>query len=518
MRQLPARPNIAHLKDQAKDLLRDYRARDRAAFERLRESLPVARGLDDAALVDLALRLHDAQSCIAREYGFPSWSELRTFVEWRGVRDEDSAVELRRWFRLVYGEGYDPPRPAAAERALDELGSSWRGDPYVACAVGDEAVLRRTLARDADWANRAGGPLAMPPLLAVTFSGLVQLPRFADALRRCARILLDAGAERDATWTPAEFPDGRFGALYGAAGHTHDPVLTRMLLEVGADPNDGESLYHSTDGSDLACTRLLLEAGATVSGTNALFHVLDRDNLAGLELFLAHGADPNEISAGLDRPLHHAIRRGRSLAHIDALLAAGADAAARTSSGVSAALLAFRHGRTDVVERFGLDEPLSERERFIGACARADRAEAAALLAAHPTLLAELSEEQLRQLPVLAEAGRREAVETMVAMGWPIDVRGGDWSASALNFAVFRGDAQLTEFLLDRGALWTSEHDYNDNVMGTLSFASGAQLIPNGDWLGCARALVAHGMPRPPAQYAFADDVESYFAADGTFP
>jgi ankyrin repeat protein len=418
---------------------------------------------------------------------------------------------LQRWFELVYGGKYEAPRPSAAERAFEELGE-WRTEPFVACAVGDETVLRRELERDRDWANRVGGPLAMTPLLAVSFSALVHLPRFASGLRRCARLLLDAGADRDATWTPVEFPDGRFGALYGAAGHTHDPALTRMLLDAGADPNDRESLYHSMDSPDLACTQQLLEAGATVSGTNALFHALDHDNIARLELLLAHGGDPNEVSDGLGRPLHHAIRRGRSLAHIDALLAAGADPAARTSSGVSAALLAFRHGRTDVVQRFGLDEPLSERERFIGACARADRDEAAALLAARPALLDELSEEQLRQLPVLAEAGRRDAVEVMVALGWPIEVRGGDWSASALNFAVFRGDAQLTEFLLDRGALWTSEHDYNDNVMGTLSFASGAQVIAGGDWLGCARALVAHGMPRPPARYAFADDVESYFA------
>ncbi len=510
MKRLPARPSVAHLKAQAKDLLRDYRAGDRAAFERLREALPVARGRDDAELADLALRLHDMQSCVGREYGFPSWSELRTCVEWQRVRAEDGA--LSRWFDLVYGAGFDPPRPAAAERVYDELGAERRADPFVACAAGDEAIVRQTLERDPGWVNRAGSLLEMTPLVAVTFSTLVRLPRFADGLRRCARILLDAGADRDATWAPAAFPGAAFGALYGAAGHAHDPALTRMLLEAGADPNDGESLYHSLDGPDLECTRLLLEAGAIVSGGNALFHVLDRENLPGLELLLAHGGDPNEFSDSLGRPLHHAIRRGRSLAHIDALLAAGADPTAPASSGVSAELLAFRFGRTDIVARFGSDEPPAAHDRFLGACARADRDAAAALLATQPALLSELSEEQLRLLPVLAESGRRDAVELMVALGWPIDVRGGDWSASALNLAVFRGDAQLTEFLLEHGARWTEEHGYEDNVMGTLSFVSGAQTESDGDWLGCARALVAHGMPRPPARYSFAEDVEAYFA------
>jgi len=37
----------------------------------------------------------------------------------------------------------------------------------------------------------------------------------------------------------------------------HDPGLTKLLLDAGADPNDDESLYHSLE--NLACTRLLLE-------------------------------------------------------------------------------------------------------------------------------------------------------------------------------------------------------------------------------------------------------------------
>ena len=48
-RQLPNRPNLRHLKDQAKDLLRDGEA----------------------------VSLSDAQRQIARTYGFPSWPKLK---------------------------------------------------------------------------------------------------------------------------------------------------------------------------------------------------------------------------------------------------------------------------------------------------------------------------------------------------------------------------------------------------------------------------------------------------------
>ena len=40
---------------------------------------------------------------------------------------------------------------------------------------------------------------------------------------------------------------------------------------------------------------------------------------------------------------------------------------------------------------------------------------------------------------------------------------------SALNHAVFRGDPELTHFLMAREADWRVPHGYNDNVMGTLT-------------------------------------------------
>ncbi len=513
MKRLPDRPHLDQLKKQAKDLLAAYKSGDPAAFARFREALPAAAARDDHDIGNLALRLHDAQSCVAREYGFTSWRELSSFVVARRAYSADHARSVHNWLRLIYpgdiSGGMDRASPAAAARMLEEFPGLSAGDAYLACAIGDAAILGDRTARDAEWVNRPGGPLNLPPLVAVTHSSLVRLPGFHHRLLAAARLLLEAGADPDqavgSRWPPASLqqpsPTYRLSALYGAAGQNRDAELTALLLDAGADPNDGESLYHALES--FVCTRLLLQAGAKVVGSNALYRALDLDSIEVLQLLLASGADPNEPATGgqtakWGTPLLWAIRRGRSAAHVEALLAAGADPTARTPDGTSAYRLALQFGLTDVarlLNRTGGGEPLSEEERFAAACAAGDEITARQIQSRRPDLPQALPEAQLRLLPELAALGRGEAVKLMVRLGWPVAIRGGDWDASALNHAVFRGDAGLARFLLEHGASWKERHGFGDNACGTLSWASFNEPEGTGDWLGCAEALVAHGMP-----------------------
>ena len=527
MNPLPDRLNLDHLKKQAKQLIRLYRSRDAAAMARFRSALPATAGLSDEDISSQQLRLHDAQSCIAREHGFASWPDLKRYVEVQAVAQKERAVRVLHWAQLIYAGdvsgSVNRANPRVALRILADDPDLIAGDPWLACAIGDERALRQTVQANLAWVNTSGGPLRLPPLFAIAHSSLLRVEEFRERLHRCAAALIAAGADVNqhihSRWPPGSLsePDQScpLSTLYGAAGSNHDPALTRLLLEAGADPNDGESLYHSLENP--ACTRLLLEHGARIAESNAIYRAIDLEDATALKLLLAQNGDPNEPARNAPltdwgSPLAWAIYRRRPL-HARALLDAGADPSRPTRDGLSPYRLALQFGLTEVAAllQARTDAPeISDDERFVAACARGDEAAARAVASRRPDLPAALSTAQLRLLPDMAAAGADNVVRLMVRLGWPIAVRGGDWDASALNLAVFRGDAGLTRFLLEHGAKWTEEHGHGDNACGTLGWASLNEPIEGGDWVGCARALLDHGMP---GATAIPDDPERVLIA-----
>jgi hypothetical protein len=409
-----------------------------------------------------------------------------------------TGAPILEWLRLVYAGqsagGYGLAQPTLAVQWLEDDPGLLGQDPYLACAVGDLDILQRTLSDDPDWVNRAGGPLQMPPLVAVTHSSLSRLPGWEAQMLDCARLLLAGGAHPDQSL-------GSLTALYGAVGQNSNLEMTRLLLEAGANP-DGECLYHSLGNP--AITRLLLESGVPIGPSNALYHAFDFADPTALTVLLQFGADANqpalgEPTSGFGSPLLWAIRRRVSLAHYEALLSAGADTRARTPGGIGAFQLARRYGLPQVAQlvvRWGADpDPGSMAERLLGACGCALEAEARELLRRSPQLIGTLAASELALLPELVAAGAHAAARLMVTLGWPLDAHGADWHATALNLAVFQGDAALARFLLEHGASWTETHGYHSNVCGTLSWACQNRPAPAGNWPACAQVLVEYGMP-----------------------
>lgn len=87
-KSLPARPNLDHLRSQAKELLAKLRDGDAAAARMFIDHLPAARTMSPADVVGAGFRLADAQSAIARQAGFAAWPGLARHVEqlraWEG--------------------------------------------------------------------------------------------------------------------------------------------------------------------------------------------------------------------------------------------------------------------------------------------------------------------------------------------------------------------------------------------------------------------------------------------------
>ena len=186
---LPDRSNLDHLKKQAKDLIRLYRSRDAAAMARFRSALPAAAGLSDEDISSQQLRLHDAQSCIAREHGFASWPDLKRYVEVQAVAQKERAVRVLHWAQLVYSGdvsgAVNRANPRVALRVLAEDPDLIAGDPWLACAIGDEA---RATAGNAG-RSRMGQPVGRAAAIAAAARGRAFEPVARGGVSRAAASL-----------------------------------------------------------------------------------------------------------------------------------------------------------------------------------------------------------------------------------------------------------------------------------------------------------------------------------------
>lgn len=79
-KELPARPNLEHLRTQAKTLLAGLKSGDKASIASFIQHLPAAEKMKPAQVRESKFRLADAQSVVARQAGFSSWPVLMRHV------------------------------------------------------------------------------------------------------------------------------------------------------------------------------------------------------------------------------------------------------------------------------------------------------------------------------------------------------------------------------------------------------------------------------------------------------
>src|SRR5215211_757198 len=119
---------------------------------------------------------------------------------------------------------------------------------YTAAILGNDSAVRQFLQVDNSLATAKGGPYDWDALTYLCFSKYLRLDENrSDGFVRAATALLESGADANTGfYSPGHEPEPVFeSVLYGAAGVAHHNEMTRLLLAYGADPNDGETEYHS---------------------------------------------------------------------------------------------------------------------------------------------------------------------------------------------------------------------------------------------------------------------------------
>jgi len=337
--------------------------------------------------------------------------------------------------------------------AHPEVASS---DIHTAALLGDHEAVARFLAEDLANATVKGGPRKWDALTYLCFSRFLRLePERSEGFLKAATALLDAGANPNTGFfeeNHAPKPEWEC-ALYGAAGVAHHPELTKVLLERGADPNDGEVAYHSPETLDNRTIHVLVESGKLTQDTIGLmlarkFNWHDDD---GVHWLLEHGADPNWPLWG-SRPLHWALRQGTPLHYFEWLLDQGADPLLPDKGGTVPATEAARQGRADVLdlfERCGVVLALQGDDALLAACARANEAEARKLAASDPSVVERMQFQNPGMLADFAGAGNTAAVRLMLDLGFDAGMARikPDWVAgeTALHVAVAHGRQPVAE-------------------------------------------------------------------------
>ncbi len=382
-----------------------------------------------------------------------------------------------------------------------------RRSAHVAAAIGDAQALAEQLQREA---ARATAPDAdgWHPLIDLCRSRWHALDSAsAGGSLACLRLLLDHGADPSAFAPDPNEPSWRLPALYEACMSDNVPVVA-MLLERGADPNDGESLYHAAQHGRRACLELLLEHGADVSGRHGLWNNTplyflaghrDADPLAatatgGMRWLLEHGADPNvpSLPSG-ETPLHRVVVE-RSTGVIDLLLDHGADARLPRADGRTAYAIAVRSGNVAaarLLEQRGAATALTPADAFLGACMRADEPAARGMLAERPGLMDELDPADRAAVGLAAARGNAAAVRLMAALGF--DATRETHEGTPLHRAAWRGHAEAVRALLELGApVNARDATYGSSALGWAAHGAG-HFRNHGDFIATIDALLDAG-------------------------
>jgi len=424
-KQLPPRPNLDQLKHQAKELQRSAQ-----------------------------IALHEAQTRIAREYGFASWNKLRDHVEALTL-EFDAAVD-------AFVEAATDERSDRAERIVTLHPGIVNANLHTALVLGDAKAVDTRLERDPSLARKAGGPRGWEPIHYVCYTVMAHdAPARAEGLAVIARRLIALGVDPN-TRFPWLHHNVRRPVLWGASRVVRSLPLVEALLEGGADPNDGVTLPLAASAGDIPVLEALRARGANVDqawatdGATSLYAILNWSRTPeGVMWLLEHGADPNAMFAENGETPLHVVARAWDVPLAEAMVAHGADIERKRADGRTPYAVAELNGNravADWLREHGASTELSEIDRLVAACSLGRREAAEALLAKNPGLRNEITDDHYIAFHQAAERNDVRALEAMLACGFDPNRPDAGIGKTVLHSAAMEGWPDAVRVLLAHGA------------------------------------------------------------------
>jgi ankyrin repeat protein len=311
--QLPPKPSLRQLRNQAKDLLQAVQAGEPDAIRRIGQSHPRFSDSSQAEIAAAEIVLADAQLVIARELGFDSWPRLKKHFD----SLSRSATNMHQ---LVIEGNLQAMQEAVAQdpESVNQLNESGLSPLYTAALFRNRQAIDFLLEHGAvvdifacailGWPTDAESLLKRNPDLArvTTRNGMTALHYAAmaghfDVVDVLLRYHSDVNAQDNR---------GRTALMEACHGGPWKFEPVEEIIQLLLDHNPQIDLIQAAATGRTNLIEAMLNRDSSVldtpdgQGKTALFHAAQNNRFAAVKLLVERGADVNRSDAVGTAALH----------------------------------------------------------------------------------------------------------------------------------------------------------------------------------------------------------------------